>query len=449
MTRRDDPAGYRGILALAIPAMAATLADPLLSFTDTALVARLGTYPLASLQLCTDILSMLVWLFNFLSYGMTARLALLLARGQQADARRLAAQSLQLAFGIGLCLFLLLLVAAPTLLGLAGAEGRVLELGSLYLFSRAAGLPAAMLNLSAIGILRGMRDTKTTLWITVGANLLNLVLDLLLIFGAGPLPALGLVGAAIASVVAQWSAAATYLHLLGRRGVLPPLGSLFRPRLEGMASLIRVSRDLFLRTSLLLLAFLAATSTATRLGAPELAAHGIGMKLWMLVVFLIEGYEIAGQSLTGGLLGTGRMEDARRLGLRLLVLGAGTGLVFAGAFALLRDPLVGLFDPAADVLANVLGVFPLIVVLQPLNGMAFVLDGLLIGAGDTRFLARAMLFCGPPALLGAAGWALYGNGGLQAVWWGLAAMMALRFLTNMGRFLGGAWQQSMESGTHA
>jgi Na+-driven multidrug efflux pump len=172
------------------------------------------------------------------------------------------------------------------------------------------------------------------------------------------------------------------------------------------------------------------------------------MKLWMLVVFLIEGYEIAGQAMTGSLLGSGQLNEARQLGWRLLKLGFLTGLAFAVFFYFLESPLVRLFKPEIRVQELVAGIFPLIIALQPLNGMAFVLDGLLIGAGDTKFLRRAMFISGPPVMLLCARLALNGHGGLYTIWLGLASMMALRLLTNGWRFLSGSWTQTLLGSSH-
>ncbi|MDP8970244.1 MAG: MATE family efflux transporter, partial [Actinomycetota bacterium] len=306
MLRRE----HREIVALALPAMAALAADPLLSLVDTALVGRLGAVSLAALGIDVTVFTSVFWAFNFLTYGTTAEVAQLRGAGRPQAAALHALQALWLAVGIGAALTAGLLVAAPALVALMGATGEVVEPALAYLRIRALAAVPVLVVAVGHGAFRGLRDTRTPLWITVGANVINALLSWLLIYPAR----LGIAGAAWGTVAAQTGAAMTFLALGRAAFPVPDL----RIDLVAMRSLVRISRDLFLRTAALLAGLAVTTAVAARMGTVVVAAHQIARELWTMIALVLDGFAIAGQALIGTALGAGRSDQARADARRLL-----------------------------------------------------------------------------------------------------------------------------------
>jgi putative MATE family efflux protein len=423
----------REILRLAVPALGALAAEPLYLLADTAVVGHLGTPELGGLAVAGTVLTTAFFLFNFLAYGTTASVSRLVGGGDEAAAARQAAQSGWLALGLGLLLTALGVAFAPQAVDLFGADAVVRVHAVTYLRVSALGAPAVLLALAAVGYLRGLQDTRTTLLVAVGSNVLNLVLELALIYGLG----MGMAASAAATVTAQVAAAAAYLTVVGRQ--VARTGAPLRPDLRRLLGLARVGRDLFVRTGSLLAALAVATAVASRMGTAPLGAHQIAFQLWSFLALVLDAIAIAGQAIVGRMLGASRSDEARAASGRMIQWGVVAGLLFAAGVVLLRPALIPIFTDDPAVRDEAMAVLLVVAVLQPLNAIVFVLDGVLIGAGDMRYLARAMVVSGllvfVPAAVAVSRFGL----GLMALWGALALLMASRLIGVGARYRSGRW----------
>ena len=411
----------RDILALAVPALAGLAADPLVSLVDTAFVGQLGRVPLAALGINTSIFSMTFMVFNFLAYGTTPRVGRAIGQDDRAEAGRVVLRALLLAVLAGAGALALLQLLAVPVLRLMGAGGDLMEPALTYLRIRACAGPAVLLITAGHGAFRGYQDTRTPMIVTIAFNAVNAALDPLLIFGLG----WGLAGAATATVVAQWLGALTFVGLLlgTRREALGI--ELAVPRLRSLVPFLAVGRDLVIRTGALVGTMTLATAVAARVGVVAVAAHQVAAQLWLFLALLVDALAVAAQALVSKHLGRDDPAAARDVSTRLLLWGLGVGVALGVAFALLRPVLPPLFTDDPATVPVVLGVFWFVALLQPLNGLVFVGDGIYMGAERFGYLAKAMLLSAGSAaavllLVVPMGWGLHG------VWWGLTVLMAVR-----------------------
>lgn len=417
---------------MALPALGALIAEPVYVLTDTAIVGHLGTPQLGGLAVASSILLTLYAVFIFLAYGTTAAVSRLLGAGDRREATHQAVQSLWLAALLGVVLLVAGLVGADVLVDLMGAEGAVRANALLYLRISLAGVPALLLVLAGTGYLRGLQNTRTPLVVAVGTGALNLALEVVAIYGLHR----GVGASALTTVIAQWVAAGVYLHLVQReaRALRVDLG----PHPASLRRLGAVGRDLLVRTAALRASLLVATSVATRLGPTDVAAHQVAFEIWTFLAFGLDAIAIAGQALVGRALGAGDAARARGVGRRMIEWGVAAGTAVAVVVLALRTLLPQVFsdDPAVVDLAAFLLVWA--AVLQPVNGVAFVLDGILIGAGDMRFLAWAM--AGAAALFIPAALAVGALGaGIGWLWAALGLLMTARAAALLARFAGDRW----------
>jgi putative MATE family efflux protein len=422
----------REIARLALPAFGALIAEPIYILSDTAVVGHLGTPQLGGLAVASSILLTLYAVFIFLAYGTTAAVSRLLGAGDEAEAAHQAVQSLWLAGVVGAVVAAAGLVLAEPLVTLVGAEGAVRDNALVYLRISLFGVPAMLAVLAGTGYLRGLQDTRTPLLVATGTAVLNLALEVVLIYGFDQ----GIGASALSTVIAQTLAAAVYLGMIGRAA--RRLGVDTGPHPASLHGLVRVGRDLLIRTAALRAALVVATAVAARLGPVDLAAQQVAMEIWSALAFGLDAVAIAGQAMVGRALGAGDGEAARGAGRRMIEWGVVLGVAAGVAVLATRTVLPHVFtdDPAVIDLAA----FALLWVaaVQPVNGVAFVLDGILIGAGDMAFLARAMVGAAvvfvPPALAVAAL-----DLGIGWLWACIALLMVTRALTLGTRFAGTRW----------
>ena len=422
----------RELLRLAVPAVGALVAEPLYLLADTAVVGHLGTSPLAGLAVASGVLLFAYGMCIFLAYGTTASVARLTGAGRPELAAAQAVQGLWLAASLGVALAVLGAWFGQRLLGLLGAEGPVLDQAGTYLRISLLGAPAMLVMLAGVGYLRGRRDTVRPLWVAVGTAALNLILEVVLIYGFG----LGIGASAAATVVAQWIGAGCYLVWIGSevRCYEVSLG----PDRSALRRLALVSTDLMVRNLSLGGTFLVGTSVAARIGAAPVAAHQVAFHLWMTLALTMDGLAIAAQAMVGTALGAGDGDGARRIGRRTIVWSVGVGITLGLALLVARDSVSGLFsnDPAVVGLVGFL--FLHVGLMAPLSGVAFALDGILIGAGDQRFMARAMTASAlvATAVMAAGRLADLGIGWLWAAIW---VFVAGRSVILGARFRGNHW----------
>jgi putative MATE family efflux protein len=420
----------REIRRIAVPALGALAAEPLYLLVDTAIVGHLGTRQLAALAIAATALTTLVSLCIFLTYGTTAQVARLHGAGDAERAGRLAAQALWLASGLGVLLALGCVLLADPLVALLGGRGETAALAARYLRISAAGLPPALVALAGQGYLRGIDDLRTPLLIVVAAQVVNVVLELWFVYGLG----WGLDGSAAGTVIAQAAMGATFAWLLLRQ----PASSR-RPQRSLVAPLARISGELFVRSAALLVAFATASAVIARIGDASLGAHQIAMSLFTFMALVLDAIAIAAQVLVGRGLGADDAAGARVVAARAIGWSLVAGCLFAALLLALAGTLPHAFTSDPAVVERAHAIWPMLALMQPLAAVVFALDGVLIGAGDTRYLAGSMLLAGLGAYVPIALLALALGWGLTGVWAGLLALMGVRLLTLGWRLAGGRW----------
>ncbi|GAA1448312.1 MATE family efflux transporter [Leifsonia poae] len=371
----------RDILRLAVPALGALVAEPIFLLADSAMVGHLGVTPLAGLGIASAILQTIVGLMVFLAYSTTPAVARRLGSGDERGAVAAGIDGCWLAVGLGIVLAVGGWFASPALVSLFGAPADVAAAATRYLELSMLGLPAMLLVFAATGLLRGLQDTRTPLAVAVGGFAVNILLNFLFIYGLG----LGIAGSAIGTVAAQWAMVIVYLVIVARHA--RRVGAPLLPHHTGLTHTARSGGWLFLRTASLRAAMLLAVFTATRLGPDELAAFQVTMTVFATVAFALDALAIAAQALIGKGLGAGELETVRAILRRCLQWGVGAGIVL-GAIVVVTSPFAAaLFtsDPSVALLLPVS--LAIIGIGAPLGGYVFVLDGVLIGAGDARYLA--------------------------------------------------------------
>jgi len=422
----------RQIVRLAVPALGALAAEPAYLLADTAIVGHLGTKELAALALAATVLSAVVALCNFLAYGTTAQVARLHGAGLDARADALAAQALWLALAIGIGVALVCVAAAEPIMSLLGGRSEATDLAARYLRLSAPGIPCALIALAGQGYLRGVDRLKLPLVILVVANLVNVVLELFLVYGLD----LGLDGSALGTVAAQLGMGIAFAVLLLRAST--HAGATLRPRAAPLRALMRIGGDLLVRTGALLAAFTLASAVLARDSEPALAAHQVAMQLFIFLALVLDAFAIAGQILVGRMLGAGDAVAAHAAARRMIGWSFAAGVVFALALLAVGDLLPQAFSSDDAVLDEAQTLWPLFALMQPVGAIVFALDGILIGASDTRYIAGAMAFafaCFAPLVLiaGALDW------GVLGVWAALNVLMLVRLATMAARFAGRRW----------
>ena len=438
--QRPSAAHDREILRLAIPAFGALAAEPLYVLADTAIVGHLGTLPLAGLGVAGAVLSVAFGIFNFLAYGTTSTVARRIGAGDPKAAAEHGVAGVWLALGLGVALAVVGLTLSGPIVSVMGASARVAPFARTYLRISLLGAPFVLVALAGTGYLRGLQDTRTPLVIALAANAANLGLELVFVYGIH----LGIAGSAWGTVIAQIGAALAYLAIV-RRNVRAS-GASARPVLTHLRAAGAVGAYLIVRTGTLLLAFTAATSIASRIGDAQVAAHQIAFQLWLLLALCLDAIAIAGQAIVGRALGAGNAALTRATSRRMLQWGVMAGLVL-GLLVLAGDPLLALvFTRDSAVRAELRPVLVAVALMQPLGGAVFVLDGILIGAGDVRYLALAMagatLCFIPCALL-----VLATGAGLIALWSTLFVFMFARLYGMGRRYRGNEWLVTGVMGT--
>jgi len=420
----------REIAQLALPALGALAAEPLYLLVDTAIVGHLGTPQLAALAIAATVLTTVVSLCIFLTYGTTAQVARLHGAGDGAQAAQFAAQALWLATVLGVALALVCVVLAEPIVALLGGDGATGAMAERYLRLSAIGLPMALIALAGQGYLRGTGDLRTPLIIVVAAQLVNVALELWFVYGLR----WGLDGSAAGTVIAQGAMGAAFAWLLLRA---PALSRAPRPHL--VAPLLRISGELFVRSAALLLAFATASAILARVGEASLAAHQIAMGLYVFAALVLDSVAIAAQVLVGRALGAGEGSTAHAAAIRTLAWSLVAGCAFGALLLALAGPLPQVFSDDPRVVDRAHAIWTMFALMQPAAAVVFALDGILIGAGDTRFLAGSMLLAGLGAYIPIALLALALDWGIQGVWAGLLALMAVRLVTLGWRFASRRW----------
>ena len=405
----------RQILALAWPAFLALVSEPLFLLADAAVVGRLGTEELAGLGIAATVLHTVVGLCIFLAYGTTAAVARQVGAGHRAAALTQGVDGLWLATLIGVLVTVAGLALTDPLVAAFGTSAPVAEQARAYLLPSWLGVTPMLLVLAATGVLRGLHDTRTPLYVAVAANLANIGLNVTLVHVVG----LGIAGAAIGTDLAQLGAATALVLVLVR--LTRSCGGRLSPDLPGVRRAAHAAGPLLVRTLTLRVSLVLMTWSAAAAGTTATATHQLAMTWWTFLAFALDAVAIAAQTLTGAALGRGDLADVRRMTDRMTRIGLLVGVVTGAALALSAPILGPLFTPDREVVDLLTSVLLVAALAQPAAGVVFVLDGVLIGAGDTRYLAvggALVLLVFAPAVLVVTGV------GAGLVWlWGLFGLL--------------------------
>ena len=417
---------------LAVPAFGALVAEPLFVMADSAIVGHLGTAQLAGLGVASALLTTAVSIFVFLAYATTAAVARRVGAGDLQAAIRQGMDGIWLALMIGATVIAVVLPSAPSLINLFGASDTAAPYATTYLRISSLGIPAMLIVLAATGVLRGLQNTKTPLYVAISGFIANGVLNVGLVYGVD----LGIAGSAWGTVIAQWGMAAAYLVVVIRGARRH--GASLRPDAAGIRASAQAGAPLLVRTLSLRAILLIATAVAARLGDADIAAHQIILSLWSLLAFALDAIAIAGQAIIGRYLGADDPQGARAACRRMVQWGIAVGVVLGLLVILSRPLFLPLFTSDPTVKDTALPALIMVAFSQPICGVVFVLDGVLMGAGDGPYLAGAMLVTlavfAPAALLVPTL-----GGGLTAVWGAMTLMMAVRMLTLLLRARSGCW----------
>lgn len=409
------------LLRLAVPALGSLAAEPLFLLVDSAIVGHLGTPQLAGLAAAGTLLSTLTYLCVFLAYGTTAAVGRRIGAGDHRGAVRQGVDGMWLGVLIGVGLAVLGVVLAGPLVRAFGASAAAAPYGTTYLRIASLGQPAMLLVLAATGVLRGLQDIRTTLVVAAAGAVANALLNFVLVYPAG----MGIAGSALGTVLAQTGMAAAYVrvvHREARRHDTP-----LRPDLPGVRAAASASIPLLIRTALLRLTLLVGTFLAARYGTVALAAHQVAYSLWNFLALVLDALAIAGQAWISKLLGAGDVGAARRATRRTIEWGVVCGIALGLVVLATRAWFVPLFTDDRQVQTLLAQVLVLEALFQPVSGPVFVLDGVLIGAGDTRFLAWAGLATTAVYLATAFG-SYAAHDGLLGLWWATGAFMLARLV---------------------
>jgi putative MATE family efflux protein len=421
----------REILRLAVPALGALAAEPLYILVDTAIVGHLGVSPLAALAIAGTLLTGAFTIFNFLTYGTTAQVARFHGAGDERTAAQLGVQALWLSSTIGVVLLALAVALARPAVELMGATGHTADQAVLYMRIAAIGLPFALIALAGQGYLRGVSDLRTPLRIVIAANLVNVVLEVAFVYGFG----WGIKGSAWGTAIAQAGMGLAFALLLVRASA----PGTRQPRLERIRPLLRIGGEIFVRTLALYGSFAVAGAVLARIGAASLAAHQIAFQLWAFLALVLDAVAIAAQVIVGRTLGAGDAESAYLASRRMIGWSLAIGLGLGAVMLALMPVLPHAFTGDAGVLDRAAAVWPLFALMAPLGALVFALDGIMIGAGDTRYMMWSMLIAAAAVYVPIALLALHFGWGIVGVWCGLLAQLVARAAALGWRFMGRRW----------
>lgn len=430
----------RQIARLAVPALGALLAEPLYVLVDTAIVGHLGRNQLAALGIAAAILTTTFGVFNFLVYSTTSAVARAFGAGDHLRALRHGMAGIWLGAGIGLALTVAGFAVAKPIVDAVGGSAGVQRDAILYTRISMLGATFLMVAVATTGYLRGVQDTRTPFAIAIGSNLLNVVLEVLFVYGFH----WGIAGSAWGTVIAQSTAAIAYLTVM-RRHVAKAVGNhepstrfSIKPNWPEIRATAVVGSQLMVRTGSLLATFLVASTMAARIGDVQIAAHQIAWQLWLFLALALDAIAIAGQAMIGERLGGHDTAEARAVAARMLRWGWWGGCAAAAAIVVARPALASIFTDDAAVRDELLGVLWYVAFMQPLAAIVFVIDGILIGAGDSAYLAKAM--AGAGAVFGIAAMVIAVRGAdLPSLWVALHLFIFARLVGLVFRYRSDRW----------
>ncbi len=419
-----------------MPALGALVAEPLFLLADAAIVGHLGTPQLAGLGIAGIVLATLVNVAIFLAYGTTAAVARMLGADDLPGALRQGIDGCWLAIIVGVGAVVVGWPATPWIVSLFGPSPDVAAHAETYLLISLLGLPAMLLVLAGTGVLRGLQDTRTPLVVAIAGAAANVVLNVVFVYGLD----LGIGGSALGTVIAQTGMAAAFARVVIRGA--REHGTALRPNWAGVRRSFGAGVPLVVRTVSMRVVLIVATAVAAGLGTAELAAHQVAFTTWTLLALILDAVAIAAQALVGRALGAGDVDGARSITRRMVQLGVLAGVVLAVTVLATGTVYARLFTPDPQVRSLLVAALVVAAIMQPVAGWVFVLDGVLIGAGDGRYLALASVLSVAaflPAALAVAVFDVSGTAGMVALWAAIGVWLVARLVTLALRERSGAW----------
>ncbi|MGB3357095.1 MAG: MATE family efflux transporter [Mycobacterium sp.] len=428
-----QPATSRRIAALAFPALGVLAAEPLYLLFDLAVIGRLGALSLAGLAIGALIMGVLSSQLTFLSYGTTARAARFYGVGRRAAAVGEGVQATWLALGIGVSIVIAVQLTADPLVSALAAGGEIAEAALPWVRIASLAVPAILVAAAGNGWMRGVQDTMRPLRYVIVGFAVSAVLCPVLVYGWLGAPRLGLPGSAVANLIGQWLAAVLFFRALFVERV--PLG--LQPSI--LRAQVVMGRDLVLRTLAFQACFVSAGAVAARFGAAAVAAHQVVLQLWSFLALVLDSLAIAAQSLVGAALGASQLAHAKSVAWRVTIFSTVAGTVLAALFALGASVVPGIFTDDRSVLDEMSVPWWFLVAQLPVAGIVFAIDGVLLGAGDAKFMRNATLVSALVGFLPMIWLSLAFGWGLLGIWMGLSMFMVLRLVFVGWRVLSGRW----------
>ncbi len=378
---------------LAIPALIAGIAEPLLSITDTAIIGNIhlnATESLAAVGIVGAFISMLIWVFGQIRSAISSIISQYVGANKLDEVKSLPAQAIAIVVLGSLFVVAISYPFAKQIFQFYNASGSVLEYCGRYFKIRIFGFPFSLFVFAVFGIFRGLQNTYYPMIIAIIGALLNVVLDLVLVYGIKDyIPAMHIEGAAYASVIAQIVMAIIALVLLIKKTPIS-LKITFKvhpeiPRLLGMMG------NLFIRTIALNTALYFATSYATGYGKEYIAAYTIGINIWLLGAFMVDGYSSAGNILSGKFLGAKDYNSLVALSNKLIKYGLFVGVIIGLVGAVFYNFIGQIFTKDPAVLKQFYTVFWIVLITQPISAITFIFDGMFKGMGEMKYLRNLLI----------------------------------------------------------
>ncbi|WP_025274927.1 MATE family efflux transporter [Haloglycomyces albus] len=418
----------RRIISLSAPALVVLAAEPIYMLIDTAVVGHLGAVPLAALALGTTVMGLAAWIGTILAYGTTSRAARRFGAGDREGAVGEGVQGTWLALAAGSALIVATQLFAGPLAQTLGDDPQVAAEAELWLRTAVFGAPFLLVTAAGQGWMRALQDTRRPMYFVCLGFVIAAILTPTLVYPVG----MGLLGSAVANVVAQIIAGCLFLRAITREGVS------LRPHVTLIRKQLTANRDLLVRGAAMQACFISAAAVAARIGATALAAHQIGIQLWFAIALALDAVAIAAQALIGADLGAGLVDRAKATARRLTWMGLGYGVVFLFALLVAVSFLGSVFTSDEQVREQLNHVWWWMVLLMPVAGVVYALDGVLIGAGDLRFM-RNMNVTAAVSWLPFTWLTLTFGWGLSGIWAGLSCFMCVRLVFILWRMYQGTW----------
>lgn len=385
---------FKNINKLAVPALIAGIAEPILSITDTAIVGNIAinaTESLAAVGIVGAFISMLIWVFGQTRSAISSIVSQHLGANKLSKVKNLPAQAIFVITSLSILIIFITFPFAKSIFKLYNASDMILDYSVIYYKIRVFGFPFTLFTMAVFGVFRGLQDTFYPMLVAIIGAALNIILDIILVYGIqGVVPALNIEGAAYASVIAQIvMAILSAIFLLYKTDI--PLRITF-PFNKEIKRLLLMIANLFVRTISLNVALYFASAFATSYGKQYIAAYTIAINIWFLGAFVIDGYASAGNILSGKLLGAKQYEILIKLGNRLIKYGIIIGIIMMLIGSFVYYPLGTIFTKDPEVLKEFYNVFWVVLVMQPLCALAFIYDGIFKGLGKMKFLRNVLLF---------------------------------------------------------